>query len=264
MRSQLSESKASGNFLANAAKTSQDLSSLRSEIQGKTQAQEQSTIGAQSNNGSASASPAVFVQQPPVIQLQHISVGDAASSSMTFASIDNSASSMPDYSFGLRRVWSLSQPLQSRIDPNSRYDISLFSLDFHYTLSDNLQLYVEGGRDNFVTYDYSIASDPKINFSSIPPENRPVFQNMLWGCVGARYMTSPIAFDGTLRLFVQGGMGASNNGLVAKLMPGISWQADRRVAFVFGLDNTLVRTGYKGNINYPIMTSLSTGLALNF
>jgi hypothetical protein len=157
--------------------------------------------------------------------------------------------------FSLRGTRGITQTLDSLVNRADAVNMGNVSLGFRYALSSNLQLLLEGGRENFATYVYD-------NTVGTVPYR--VQQNIVWAAAGVRGTVDVLSEELGTALFGQMLIGASDVGALIRPMAGIQWKPDARVTLFGGVEQMVLQTKAQGTTNYGSKFSFSYGLSLNF
>jgi hypothetical protein len=155
----------------------------------------------------------------------------------------------------LRGTRGISQTLDSLVNRADAVNMGNVSLGIRYALSSNLQLIVEGGRENFATYVYD-------NSAGTVPYS--VQQNIVWAAAGMRGTLDVFNEELGTALFGQVLIGGSDVGALLRPMAGIQWKPDARVTLFGGVEQLILQTKAQGVTNYGSKRSFSYGLSLNF
>jgi hypothetical protein len=157
--------------------------------------------------------------------------------------------------FSLRGTRGITQTLDSLVNRADAVNMGNVSLGIRYALSSNLQLLLEGGRENFATYVYD-------NTVGTVPYR--VQQNIVWAAAGVRGTVDVLSEELGTALFGQMLIGASDVGALIRPMAGIQWKPDARVTLFGGVEQMVLQTKAQGTTNYGSKFSFSYGLSLNF
>ncbi|MFM8437041.1 MAG: hypothetical protein ACKOAX_01090, partial [Candidatus Kapaibacterium sp.] len=155
----------------------------------------------------------------------------------------------------IRSTRGLRQTLDSLVNRADAVNMGNIGIGLRYAVSPNLQLILEGGRENFATYVYDDASGP-LQYR--------IQQNIVWAAAGVRGTLDVLPEALGAALFGQLLVGASDVGALVRPMAGVQWKPDRRITLFGGMEQMFLQTRAQGTAGTGSKLSVTYGLSLNF
>jgi hypothetical protein len=155
----------------------------------------------------------------------------------------------------IRGTRGLSQTLDSLVNRADAVNMGNVGVGLRYAVSPNLQVLLEGGRENFATYVYD-------NTAGTAPFR--IQQNIVWAAAGVRGVVDVFADDLHTAIFGQLLVGASDVGALVRPMAGLQWKPDSRITLFGGVEQMVLQTRAQGTTGMGSKFSVTYGLSLSF
>ncbi|MBL7987923.1 MAG: hypothetical protein JNJ94_07675 [Chlorobi bacterium] len=116
--------------------------------------------------------------------------------------------------------------------------------------SQNFAAVIEAGRESYVQKFDQLKSDGRVFHIEQAP-------SVLWGGIGLRYAVAP---ESTFNPFVQGMIGGSEAGPLARSMVGLDWQFSRSAGITFGIEYSLLSFAFQDRAWYSQRVGVGGGV----